>query len=75
MKVFNLAGVSKGLNYLWHIEGKDKHQPFGLCIHGAINGFSRKVLWLNGSPSSKHPTVISKFFLDFVSKMDQQELL
>ena len=36
----------KGPNYLWHIDGDDKLKPFGLCIHGAIDGFSRRILWL-----------------------------
>ena len=84
MKVLEPAGVSlrkqhklarrsycnKGPNYLWHIDGNDKLKPFGLCIHGAIDGFSRKVLWLNVSPSNKDPSVISKYFLDFVSKIN-----
>ena len=79
MKVLDPAGVSlrkqhklarrsycnKGPNYLWHIDGNDKLKPFGLCIHRAIDGFSRKVLWLNVSPSNKYPAVISKYFLDF----------
>ena len=77
MKVLDPAGVSlrkqhklarrsycnKGPNYLWHIDGNDKRKPFGLCIHGAIDGFSRKVLWLNVSLSNKDPAVISKYFL------------
>ena len=66
MKILDPAGVSlrkqhklarrsycnKGPNYLWHIDGNDKLKPFGLCIHGVIDGFSRKVLWLNVSPSN-----------------------
>ena len=84
MKVLDPAGVSlrkqhklarrsycnKGPNYLWHIDGNDKLKPFGLCIHGAIDGFSRKVLRLNVSPSNKDPAVLSKYFLDFVSKIN-----
>ena len=73
MKVLDPAGVSlrkqhklvrrsyynKGPNYLWHIDGNDKLKPFGLCIHGAIDGFSRKVLWLIG---------VSKIVLLLVSR-------
>ncbi|KAJ7381392.1 hypothetical protein OS493_001526 [Desmophyllum pertusum] len=36
----------KGPNYLWHIDGYDKLKPFGFCIHGAIDGFSRRIVWL-----------------------------
>ena len=41
-----------------------------MCVHGVIDGFTRKVLWLNVSPSNKDPAVISKYFLDFVSKVN-----
>ena len=34
------------------------------------DGFSRKVLWLNVNPSNKDPAVISKYVLDFVSKIN-----
>ena len=34
-----------GPNYTWHIDGHDKFKPFGFAIHGAINGYSSKVLW------------------------------
>ena len=84
MEVLDPAGVSprkqhklarrsycnKGSNYLWCINGNDKLKPFGSWIHGAIDGFSRKVLWLNVSPSNKDPAVISKYFLDFVTKIN-----
>ena len=77
MEVLDPAGVSprkqhklarrsycnKGSNYLWCIDGNDKLKPFGSWIHGAIDGFSRKVLWLNVSLSNKDPAVISKYFL------------
>ena len=37
---------SKGPNYIWHIDGYDKLKPFGFCIHGAIDGYRRRILWL-----------------------------
>ena len=27
---------------IWHIDGYDKLKPFGLCISGRIDGFSKK---------------------------------
>ena len=36
---------------------------FGLCIHGAIDGFSRKMLWLNVSESNKDPGIIFSYYL------------
>lgn len=31
---------SKGPDYLYHIDGWDKLKPFGLAVHGCIDGFS-----------------------------------
>ena len=31
---------AKGPNFIWHIDGYDKLKPYGICIHGAIDGFS-----------------------------------
>ena len=36
--------VSFGPNCIWHIDGYDKIKSYGFAIHGAIDGFSRKIL-------------------------------
>ena len=33
----------KGPNHIWHLDGNDKLKPFGICVHGCMDGFSRKV--------------------------------
>ncbi|XP_020913306.1 uncharacterized protein LOC110250983 [Exaiptasia diaphana] len=60
---------SKGPNYLWHIDGYDKLKPFGFCIHGAIDGFSRRILWLEVGNSNNDPRVIAKYFHDYVQEL------
>ena len=55
-----------GPNYAWHIDGYDKAKPWGFSIHGAIDGFSRKMLWLKVCRSNKSPNVIADFFLNAV---------
>ena len=35
-----------GPNFIWHVDGYDKLKPFGFAIHGAIDGYSRGVLWI-----------------------------
>ena len=35
-----------GPNVVWHVDGYDKLKPYGFPIHGCIDGWSRKVLWL-----------------------------
>ena len=38
---------SPGPNFCWHIDGYDKLKRFGFPIHGCIDGFSRKLIWLD----------------------------
>ena len=38
---------AKGPNYIWHFDGYDKVKPYGLCISGCVDGFSRQLIWLN----------------------------
>ena len=37
---------SVGPNHLWYIDGYDKLKPHGLPIYGAIDGYSRRLMWL-----------------------------
>ncbi len=57
---------AKGPNYLWHMDGYDKLKPFGFCIHGAIDGYSRRILWLEVASSNNDPAIISHFFCKYV---------
>ena len=36
----------RGPNFIWHIDGYDKLKPFGFSIHGCIDGYSRRIMWL-----------------------------
>ena len=55
---------SKGPNEVWHIDGNDKLKPFGFYIHGAIDGFSRKILWLRVANTNKDPAVIAYYYVN-----------
>ena len=59
---------SLGPNHTWHIDGYDKLKDFGFPIHGCVDGFSRKVLWLNVSRSNNDPSVVLRFYLDCVDE-------
>ncbi|XP_046850444.1 uncharacterized protein LOC124443936 [Xenia sp. Carnegie-2017] len=48
--------------------GYDKLKPFGFPIHAAIDGFSRKVLWLEICKSNNSPKEPTKLYLDCVIK-------
>ena len=59
----------KGPNYIWHIDGYDKLKPFGFCIHGALDGYSRRVLWLEVGPSNNDPKLIGQYYLDYIRQI------
>ena len=53
-------------NYVWHIDSNHKLIRWRMVIHGAIDGYSRKVLYLKCANNNKATTVIS-YFSDAVS--------
>ena len=55
-----------GPNYMWHLDGYDKLKPFGFAIHGAIDGYSRRMLWLQVGPTNNDPSVIANYYLSTV---------
>ena len=59
---------SLGANNVWHVDGYDKLKPYGLAIHGAIDGFSRKIMWLKVCKSNNNPIIPAKFYVETVSK-------
>lgn len=60
---------AKGPNYLWHIDGYDKLKPFGFGVHGCIDGYSRRILWLEVSYSNNDPHIVVRYFLDYVKEL------
>lgn len=59
----------KGPNHIWHVDGNDKLLPFGFGIHGAIDGYSRKLIWLELLPSNKNPSQVVKLYLKAVQEL------
>lgn len=60
---------SSGPNYTWHVDGYDKLKPYGFPIHGCIDGWSRKIMWLKVTKSNNHPDIIASFFLNCVEEL------
>ena len=52
----------------YHIDGNDKLKRWGFAIHGCIDGFSRKILWLHVSTSNNDLLIITNFYLSCISK-------
>ena len=47
---------------------RDKLKPYGFLIHGCVDGFSRKVLWLKVTRSNNNLVVPASYFVKTVSK-------
>ena len=57
---------SPGPNAVWHIDGYDKLKPFGICIHGCIDGYSRYVIWMEAWSTNNDLKIIAGYFLEAV---------
>ena len=53
---------TKGPHEVYHIDDDDKLKMWGFYIHGAVDGFSRKILWLKIATTNKDPLVIANFY-------------
>lgn len=60
---------ASGPNFLWHMDGYDKLKPYGLCVHGCIDGYSRHIIWLTVGHTNNDPRVISKYFMKAVTDL------
>lgn len=61
--------LSKGANFLWHIDSYDKLKPYGICINGCIDGFSRNIIWLEASRTSSDAKLIAGYFMQSVQRL------
>ena len=55
-----------GPNDVYHIDGNDKLKIWGFCIHGCVDGFSRKLLWLKVATTNNDPLVIANYYLQHI---------
>ena len=58
--------LSSRPNFTWHIVVYDKLKPFGFSLHGCVDSFSRRVMWLKVQRSNKNPRAAAKYFLECV---------
>lgn len=57
---------SKGPNFLWHVDSYDKLSPYGVCINGCIDGFSRQIIWLEAYMSNSNPKIIAGYYINAI---------
>lgn len=61
---------NKGPNYMWRTNCYDKLKPFGVCITGCIDGYSRYIMWLKAGPNTSDPVIIAYHFLQTVAMLN-----
>jgi hypothetical protein len=44
-------------------------KPFGFCVHGGIDGFSRRILWLEVASTNNDPYVVGRYFADALTEV------
>ena len=58
-----------GPNYAWHVDGYDKLKPWGFPIHGCIDGYSRRIMWLRVARSNNLPEYPAMYYLETVKEL------
>ena len=62
---------TSGLSYVWHIDEFDKIKPYGFSIHWSIDGYSRRIIWLEASESNKYPDMIANYYLKAAKNLNR----
>lgn len=63
--------IVPGPDFIWHLDGYDKLKPYGFSIHGCIDGFSRRLIWLEVGSTNKKPEVIAKYFITAAKQLNR----
>lgn len=42
---------------------------FGFSVHGVIDGYRRRIMWLEVGPTNNYPSVIAQYFVDCVQQI------
>jgi Integrase core domain len=56
-RVYSVAGP----NSLWHMDGNLKLRKYGFVLHGAIDGYSRYIIYLEANMNNRAETVLEAF--------------
>lgn len=58
-----------GPNYAWHVDGYDKVKPWGFPIHGCIDSYSRRIMWLEVARSNNLPEYPAMYYVEAVKDL------
>ena len=56
-------------NYAWHLDRYDKLKPWGFPIHGCIDSFSRRIMWLEVARSNNLPKYPAMYYVEAVKDL------
>jgi hypothetical protein len=65
-KVPKAEYIVPGPNYLWSLDGHDKFRNYGIEIYGAIDAYSRRIIWLYVGNSNRTKISVVKQYLEAV---------
>ena len=68
--IYTLVAKRFTLGNIVLIAGYDKLKPYGIPIHGAIDGYSQKIPWLHAVKSNNLSAVPAQLFLDCIREVD-----
>ena len=60
---------TNGPNHVIHVDQYDKLASFGFYIHGAMDGFSRKIAWLYVGNSNRNSSIVLRFYLSYIQSI------
>ena len=58
-----------GPDFFWHQDVFDKLKSFGFALHGCIDDYSGKIIWLEVASTNKDPSVVEGYFLKAVKSI------
>ena len=56
---------------VFHIDENGKLKSFGFAIHGCIDGYNRKLIYLFVSTTNNDPLVVANFYLKAITNLDR----
>ena len=58
--------ITAGPNFIWSTDGHDKLSAYGFKIYGAVDAYSRKVLWIYCGNANRSQFAVAKQYVDTV---------
>lgn len=69
-KMFRVPFITDGPNHIWSVDGHDKLKHFGIEIYGAIDVYSRYIIWMYVGVSNRTAISVIKQFLTAVRTLN-----